>query len=278
MLTVTQAILVAALLLVVAVAIPTRRRRPSTMRRLMLLAAAAVVVLAFAWPRPTPTRDGIAVGIDMSCDATPVTGETRQAIETALAEGVDGDSAVAVFAFGPDASTARRVLLDLTDPRPESTRGDTEAYNRWRAPRIDAARRLIDDVQRTPCSRAGTSVVGALNAAGDLLDTARVDGERTITLITNGVEHSPTLVIDPKTFGPENVPSAFAAVNDLPAEQRPPLAPDTDVNVLLVARVTRAGVTTDMPEAAAAAVRTWITDVARNVLRADEVRVEILAS
>jgi hypothetical protein len=239
--------------------------------------AVGVVAAGFALRPDPPSRGGIAVGVDDSCDSVPVTRSLADRLRAELAPGIDGDAAVVVGWFADNARSSRRVVLDLTDEPPAGVRGDAVRYANWKAPRAQTAREAIATIETRPCARVGTSVVGAAVAANDLLSDAGIEGTRRIVLVTNLIEFSSALKLNFRKFKADDVPAAVDAIRALPARLRPRLGRSTDVHILFTPVVRVDGRYVPLPEDTAVALETWAERVFADVLKASTVRVEIVS-
>jgi hypothetical protein len=239
-------------------------------------AVAGVVVSVFVLGSTPPAQAGVTISLDGSCDRAPFTPAAARAVRTALASGIDGGEAAAITWFGANARTSRNVILDLTDPPPPGVRRDAVEWANWKHARAVAAQDVLERVRLAACRRIGTSIVGAAEAANDMLTDAGVSGRRRIFLVTNLVEYSSALRIKENWFGPDDVPAAVRAIAELPTMLRRPLGPDVTVEVLFTPVVRRGQSLVPLAENTAVALEMWARRVFGEVLRAGEVTIRVL--
>jgi hypothetical protein len=272
----TLAILGAVLLLAVGAAVAWYQdsRIPLVIAAVLAVAGVAGALLVFDPTRAA--RAGVTISLDGSCDRAPFTPAAAGAVRAALASGIDGGEAAALTWFGANARTSRNVILDLTDAPPAGVRGDAVEWVNWKHARALAAADALERVRLAACRRVGTSIVGAAEAANDMLADAGVDGGRRIFLVTNLVEYSSALRIKENWFGPDNVPAAVRAIAQLPAMLRRPLGPDVTVEVLFTPVVRRGQALVPLAENTAVALEMWARRVFGQVLRAGKVTIRVL--
>lgn len=222
------------------------------------------------WIEPSPERDGLVVMVDTSCDAPRLTQAQLEEIAARIATAVQSGDAVAIEFFG--ANSSRRPYVDITDAPPE----DTVEREEWIEQRIEFVNTKLPALQTMRCRQVGTSIVGAITSADEILDGASVAGERRIVLVTNGIEHSDLYVVNPDTFTEEEVPRVIAAIDRLPDGRRPDLAEDTTLEAILIPVENVQGTDRELSEPVTRAIKSMLEEIGPAV-GADPIKVSIAA-